>query len=223
MLEVYANIYLRGSIVLLVVIFAFVRKLNGIDIYLAAYLFNAVLADIATLIWPHNNLVPLTILGFIQLHIVISMIVQDTKYNRLHLIGVPIIALFLFYLNSNFYFFQSVVPLHPRWKDLVLNVQQFFDMFSVINFIIIVLLLYWLHHLVSDEKIDFLKDRPSTLIVWFVFTTYYAGSFFVVAFGRLLLPSQQDWVELWETIYIPIHIFFLTVTSIKLLWKKPNS
>ncbi|MBR9859255.1 hypothetical protein GYB22_00590 [bacterium] len=95
---------------------------------------------------------------------------------------------------------------------------QFFDLASLNGFIITVLTFHWIWNLVNKSEHN-PRLRNKKLIYAFSFLIFFGGSFFTIAFSRLLLAETFQWQQIWYNVYIPIYFLYYTGILIGLLWK----
>lgn len=153
----------------------------------------------------------MTILGYI--------VVVETKKRTLALMSVGAVYLvYLFYLltdYSSLTFFNWNYPIQGSYP---INVHQYYDISTIINLGSLIIVFYWLYKLVYSNAIYSVQIKPKYLYI-FAFLILYAGTFFILAFGRSLLIDPQNWQYLWGTIFLPIYVLFNILLFRGLLWK----
>jgi len=203
----------------------FFKKLRTDTLNKFIFLFIGVslLGESAPLIFKGYNLLYLSVLGLIQLIIISCLIYYETSKKTIPLvvsIGGILFFLLLYFTDwsSNVYFLGGI----NSSSGYPILLHQFFDLYSVINLGLIVLVFTWLYHIVYREEIRILEIRRRYIFI-FSFLIYAGGTFFMVAFGRIILPSFKEWYPLWSAIFYPIWLVFYLLLFFGILWRQIRS
>lgn len=211
----------RFILVALVIAVAFFLKKveKGISLYIVTYLLFSLIGEGITLFYDGYNLVLYSVLPTIQVGIIASLVYSETK--RLKLIA----GLFLGLVSILIIFISSDISSHmllknhlPESSTHLIHLHQFFDYSAIICAGQITLAFIWLINIVqrTNLKPNQVHKRYLYILALIVF---YGGTFFMLAFGRLLLPSFEAWYSLWSMIFYPILFMFYSILFTGLLWK----
>lgn len=222
MYAIYENDLVRIVFLSIPIIFVAFKTNSLNEWFIYAYLCLSLCAEIATLLNPNNNLFMLSVLGVIQTILVAFMISVDCRSKNVLWALIPSLLLFFLYLFSDFSI-ASLLNYRDEYEGLKpISVQEFFDLFTIFNLTLVILLFYWLNYSIEFYQKNHLIYRKK-LIYIFAFLLFYTGTFFTLAFGRFLLPNLDQWFQVWRMIYFPIYFIFYTTISINLLWKPRHS
>lgn len=210
------------AIAILPLCFKRVRK-DRISKFIILFIGFSILGEATPLFYPGYNLLHLSMLATCQLGVVSTAIYYETSKLRVPLVVTIGGVLFFTYLYiSSWSSYSFITAGIAPFGNYPIGLHQFFDLQSVINIGLIVLMFHWLTHLVNLEhyKIEELRKRYFFI---FGFLIYAGGTFFMVAFGRIIIPSLEEWFSLWSIIFYPIWIIFYLLLFTGIIWKPIRS
>lgn len=220
MLELgYIRILFLIIILALIILFRNV-KTDILNHILCSFIALSLLGEIQPYIYQGYNLLLFSIMCLSQLILIGYLVYYEISKSQL-----PVIIVILCLLLFGFFYlteFSSYNLFHcgiaTEQYDYPILLHQFFDLYSVVNLALIVLMFLWLFHIVNSDQYT-LQDTRKRYFIIFGFLIYAGGSFFVVAFGRIILPTFEQWESLWTMIFKPIWFIFYSLLFIGLLWK----
>lgn len=218
----YFRVLYLVAIVILPVCFKRVRK-DRISKFIIIFIGLSVLGEVSPLFYTGYNLLYLSILAICQLGVVSTAIYYETSKLKVPLVvtigGVLFFTcLYISSWSSYSFITAGIAP----FGNYPIGLHQFFDLQSVINICLIVLMFHWLTHLVNLEHYK-IKELRKRYFFIFGFLIYAGGTFFMVAFGRIIIPSLEEWFSLWKGIFLPIWIVFFALLFTGLIWKPIRS
>jgi|AntRauTorckE5430_2_1112549.scaffolds.fasta_scaffold05971_3 hypothetical protein len=218
----YVRILLLLIIIILPLYFNKYRR-NGIIKFISSFLILTLVAQILPIFYTGYNLLFLSIVDIAQLAILSLAIYYETSKLKIPLIVITGgISFFLFLYSSSWSSYSFINEGIAPFGNHPIGLHQFFDLLSLVNIGYITLMFHWLIHIVNLDKYD-RDDLRQRYFFIFGFLIYAGGSFFMVAFGRIIIPSLEEWFSLWEGIFHPIWIIFYSLLFIGLLWKPIRS
>lgn len=211
------------AIILFVCLFLKSWRNDRTDNFILAFTVISVLGELAPLFVPGYNLIHLSVLAVCHLGLVAILINYETSNLKMPLtLLVGGILFFVFLYISDWSSYSLISEGISPSGEYPIGVHQFFDLLSVVNLSLIVLMFVWLVHLVRlvDYQVYDLKKKYLFILAFLI---YAGGSFFMVAFSRFIIPSLEEWFSLWNLIYIPIWFVFNTLLFAGLIWRPTRS
>ena len=215
------NDHFRAAITCIgvIVVFLFGNLKTTSNKLVYAILVLVLLGEMVTTFVSGYNLLYYSTLSVIQITLLGSIVVVETKrpipaYSAIGLVYL-IYAFFIFsnYSSSHIFDWSFTVE-----GDFPIDINQYYDINTLINLCSLILVFIWLNFKVNSNFTDFSQIR-STFIFIFSFLLLYGGTFFILAFGRLLLDDHESWLNLWYTIFAPINAIVNVSICIGLLWR----
>jgi hypothetical protein len=218
--------YARLVFLVVILFISLVIKQNrqsGISKLILTFIGIAVLSELLPLFTSDYNLIHLSVISVCQLGLIATALYYETSKFK-----VPLAILaggtlfFVFLLISDWSSYSLITEGIQPVGEYPIGIHQFFDLLSVVNLGLIVLMFLWLLHLVKMTNYDPI-DLNKKYIFIFAFLIYAGGSFFMVAFSRFIIPSLEEWFSLWSLIYIPIWFIFYLLLFAGLIWRPTRS
>ena len=177
------------------------------------------LGEMITLFVSGYNLIHYSLLSVTQITLLGWIVVIETKKT------LPVVStigfvylLYTFFLFSNYSSSQLFDWSFSIEGEYPIDVNQYYDISTLINLCSLILVFVWLHAIVNSDSTNISQIR-STFIFIFSFLLLYGGTFFILAFGRVLLDDYESWSVLWNSIFLPIDAIVNVAICIGLLWE----
>lgn len=205
------------SIFLFVLLFK--RPYKKLESILSVFLFFSLIGELVTQFYDGFNLVIYAFLSFLQVITVAYLLYNESKKIQLPAtISFISLCAFIFMYFTNFSTYELLRIGLKSNESLPISLHQFFDLSTLYNLSIILLIFTWLISVAQRDDLELSLVYQKYFIV-FSFLLHYGGSFFMIAFGRLLLPSYEDWFAMWALIFTPLLTFFYITLGIGIIWK----
>ena len=219
-----AQYYIRLSCLVVMILIGLwsYQKKKQLNCLILAYLGASFLGEIVPFFVPRNNIVIYSVLQVLDMSILTYLVFTETRQKWLTSIVFLFAcgALLFFYatdLSSYELLYQGFEPSY----NLLLTVHQYFDFTSIHHLALIVLMLSWLIYVAKGDTLD-LKSAYKKYLVIFSFLLYFGGTFFVLAFGRILTTDGAAFHALLEVTLHPLGFLLYILLFISIQWKRIN-
>jgi hypothetical protein len=213
---------IRLVVLILVITVPLCLKRTGkkLENYLYIYLLFALLGEVVTIVYNGYNLLIYSCLTGLEVVVISLLVHHETSGSNIpKLVAVIFSIAFSAALYSDFCLINLINSTELTEETHIISFKQYIDLSTIASLGYLTLAFTWLIHLVQrNDLLPYENNKRYIFILAFIM--FYGGTFFMLAFGRYLLPEFEDWDLLWSAIVHPILLLFYLIIFIGLLWKR---